>query len=70
MAERALRIKSNEPIELRLGSYLRSDSIESRDLPVNHDEAAVDYHRVSIAEDYEQVLIRFLVGRTRSRGVR
>jgi uncharacterized protein (DUF58 family) len=33
-------------------------------------ESAVDYHRVSIAEDYEQVLIRFLIGRTRSRGVR
>jgi uncharacterized protein (DUF58 family) len=33
-------------------------------------EAAVDYHRISIADDYEQVLIRFLVGRTRSRGVR
>jgi uncharacterized protein (DUF58 family) len=33
-------------------------------------ESAVDYHRVAINEDYEQVLIRFLVGRTRSRGVR
>jgi uncharacterized protein (DUF58 family) len=33
-------------------------------------ESAVDYHRVSIADDYEQVLIRFLVGRTRARGVR
>jgi uncharacterized protein (DUF58 family) len=33
-------------------------------------EAAVDYHRVSLADDYEHVLIRFLVGRTRSRGVR
>jgi uncharacterized protein (DUF58 family) len=33
-------------------------------------ESAVDYHRVSIDEDYEQVLIRFLVGRTRARGVR
>lgn len=33
-------------------------------------ESAVDYHRVSIDEDYEQVLMRFLVGRTRSRGVR
>jgi uncharacterized protein (DUF58 family) len=33
-------------------------------------ESAVDYHRVSIDDDYEQVLIRFLVGRTRSRGVR
>ncbi len=31
-------------------------------------ESAVDYHRVTIDENYEQVLIRFLVGRTRSRG--
>jgi uncharacterized protein (DUF58 family) len=31
---------------------------------------AIDYHRVSVAEDYEQVLVRFLVGRARSRGVR
>jgi uncharacterized protein (DUF58 family) len=28
-------------------------------------ESAVDFHRVSIDEDYEQVLGRFLVGRTR-----
>jgi uncharacterized protein (DUF58 family) len=33
-------------------------------------ESAVDYHRVSIDEDYEQVLMRFLVGRMRSKGVR
>jgi uncharacterized protein (DUF58 family) len=33
-------------------------------------ESAVDYHRVTIDENYEQVLIRFLVGRTRSRGLR
>ena len=33
-------------------------------------ESAVDYHRVSIDETYEQVLIRFLVGRTRPKGVR
>jgi uncharacterized protein (DUF58 family) len=33
-------------------------------------ESAVDYHRVTIDEDYEQVLMRFLVGRTRSKGVR
>ena len=31
-------------------------------------ESAVDYHRVSINESYEQLLIRFLVGRTRVRG--
>lgn len=29
-------------------------------------ESAVDYHRVVIDEDYEQVLLRFLIGRTRS----
>jgi uncharacterized protein (DUF58 family) len=31
-------------------------------------ESGVDYHRVSINESYEQLLIRFLVGRTRVRG--
>lgn len=33
-------------------------------------ESAIDYHRISIDESYEQVLMRFLVGRTRSRGAR
>lgn len=33
-------------------------------------ESAVDYHRADVAEDYEQVLMRFLVGRTQTRGVR
>ena len=33
-------------------------------------ETATDYHRVTIDEDYEKVLMRFLAGRTRSRGVR
>jgi uncharacterized protein (DUF58 family) len=33
-------------------------------------ESAVDYRRVTLDENYEQVLIRFLVGRTRSRGLR
>jgi hypothetical protein len=31
-------------------------------------ESAVDFHQVSLDEDYEQVLTRFLVGRTRARG--
>jgi uncharacterized protein (DUF58 family) len=31
-------------------------------------ESAVDYHRVSLAEDYEQVLGRFLVGRAHAKG--
>ncbi len=33
-------------------------------------ELAIDYHRVSLDEDYEKVLMRFLVGRTRMRGLR
>jgi uncharacterized protein (DUF58 family) len=33
-------------------------------------ESAVDYHRVTIDDDYEQVLMRFLIGRTRTKGVR
>jgi uncharacterized protein (DUF58 family) len=32
-------------------------------------EASVDYHEVSIEDDYEQVLTRFLVGRTRRKVV-
>ncbi len=31
-------------------------------------ESAVDYHRISIDENYEQALIRFLVGRARGKG--
>jgi uncharacterized protein (DUF58 family) len=31
-------------------------------------ESAVDYHQVLLDEDYEQVLARFLIGRTRGRG--
>ncbi|HTU24930.1 MAG TPA: DUF58 domain-containing protein [Pirellulales bacterium] len=31
-------------------------------------ESAVDYHQVSLDQDYEQVLIRFLVGRAARRG--
>src|SRR5258708_5910263 len=33
-------------------------------------ESAVDYHRVALDEDYEQVLMRFPVGRARSKGAR
>ncbi len=33
-------------------------------------ETAVDYHRVLTCESYEHPLMRFLVGRTRARGVR
>jgi hypothetical protein len=33
-------------------------------------ETAIDYHRINIADSYEQTLVRFLVGRTRAGGVR
>jgi uncharacterized protein (DUF58 family) len=33
-------------------------------------EAAIDYHRVQLDDDYERVLLDFLVARTRTRGVR
>ncbi len=33
-------------------------------------ESAIDYHRISVDEAYEQVLLRFLAGRTKSRGIR
>jgi uncharacterized protein (DUF58 family) len=33
-------------------------------------ESGVDYHQVSLDEDYEQVLMRFLIRRTRTRGAR
>jgi hypothetical protein len=33
-------------------------------------ETAIDYHLVSIDEHYERPLMRFLVGRTRTRGIR
>ena len=33
-------------------------------------ESGVDYHRISIDENFEQALIRFLVGRTRGKGGR
>jgi uncharacterized protein (DUF58 family) len=33
-------------------------------------ESAVDYHRVILSEPYEKVLVRFLVGRAQSKGLR
>jgi uncharacterized protein (DUF58 family) len=33
-------------------------------------ESSVDYHRITIDEDYEKVLTRFLIGRTRTKGGR
>jgi hypothetical protein len=46
-----------------LGSYL--DELRKVVL-----ESAVDYHRVSINDDYEHVLMRFLIGRARSKVAR
>jgi uncharacterized protein (DUF58 family) len=46
-----------------IGAYLN-------DLKALTLELAVDYHRVSLDEDYEKVLMRFLVQRTRMRGMR
>jgi uncharacterized protein (DUF58 family) len=46
-----------------IGRYLR-------ELKQATAETAVDYHRVSIDESYEKPVTRFLVGRTRARGVR
>jgi hypothetical protein len=33
-------------------------------------ESAVDYQRISIDENYEQALVRFLVGRAQAKGMR
>jgi uncharacterized protein (DUF58 family) len=33
-------------------------------------ESAIDYHRVTLEENYEQVLVRFLVGRAHAKGLR
>jgi predicted DNA-binding ArsR family transcriptional regulator len=33
-------------------------------------ESAVDYHSITIDENYEQVLFRFLARRSKTRGVR
>ncbi len=33
-------------------------------------ESAIDYHRASIGEDYEKVLVRFLMSRAQSKGLR
>lgn len=33
-------------------------------------ESAIDYHRVTIDEDYEKVLVRFLTSRTQAKGLR
>src|SRR5262249_21189798 len=60
----ALFVEPNEIVDRyqrALQSYL--DALRALVL-----ESAVDFHPVSLEEDYEQVLMRFLVGRTRARG--
>jgi hypothetical protein len=50
--------------------YLKALEVYQRDLKQVVLEAAVDYQPVTIDQDYEQVLVGFLVGRTRSKGLR
>jgi uncharacterized protein (DUF58 family) len=62
----ALFVEPNEIAERyheALGTYLD----ELRQVVL---ESAVDYHRVSIDDDFEQVLMRFLIGRIRSKAAR
>jgi hypothetical protein len=33
-------------------------------------ESGVDYHRVGLDQSYEQVLVRFLIGRAHAKGIR
>ena len=33
-------------------------------------ESAIDYQRISIDENYEQALVRFLIGRAQAKGMR
>ncbi|HEY7157472.1 MAG TPA: DUF58 domain-containing protein [Gemmataceae bacterium] len=56
-----------EPNEIA-GRYHRAREAYEKALREVVLESAVDYHRVSLTEDYEQVLTRFLVGRARGRG--
>ncbi|MHB1555835.1 MAG: DUF58 domain-containing protein, partial [Isosphaeraceae bacterium] len=58
-----------EPTEIA-DRYLKAMSGYLENLQQVVNESAVDYHRAPIDESYEQLLIRFLVGRTRSKGVR
>jgi uncharacterized protein (DUF58 family) len=58
-----------EPNEIA-DRYLKAVSVYLEDLKHVVLESAADYHRITIDENYEQVLVRFLVGRTRTRGVR
>lgn len=58
-----------EPNEIadRYHKALQRHTEELREIVL---KTAIDFHRVSLAENYEQVLMRFLVGRTHSRGLR
>lgn len=50
--------------------YQQALSRHTRDLERTMIETHVDFHRARIDADYEQLLMRFLVGRTRAGGVR
>jgi uncharacterized protein (DUF58 family) len=58
-----------EPSEI-VDRYLKALSTYLDDLHGVVLESAIDYHRVVTDTDYEQVLMRFLVGRSRMKGVR
>jgi uncharacterized protein (DUF58 family) len=58
-----------EPNEIA-DRYQKALSIYLDDVTKIVREAGVDYHRISIDENFEQALIRFLVGRTRGKGGR
>jgi uncharacterized protein (DUF58 family) len=50
--------------------YHKALELHLKDLRALTLELAIDYHRVRLDEDYEKVLMRFLAGRTRTRGLR
>ncbi len=51
----------------RYQTALQQYLVEVRQLML---ETGVDYHRVRLDQNYEQVLTQFLVGRSRGRGLR
>ena len=58
-----------EPTEI-VDRYLRALNTYLTNLQRIVLETAIDYHRVITSESYEHPMMRFLVGRTRGRGVR
>ncbi len=65
---RAARRSSPSPTTSPTATTRRIGALPRPTLQAVTLELAIDYHRVSLDEDYEQVLMRFLVGRTRTRG--